>query len=164
VPSSAPCVFARVISVLTLLLLGLSFSVGQEQPKTAADKGAISGTVTDHSGAVVRDAKAVLASPFGARLAIPVDDKGAYSVTGLYPGTYTLTISADKFADKVFENINLTPGKKLTLDATLEPASANRQSRRLSRSRWNKLPLLLQVRQLRPVRKLRGTRARSPGR
>ncbi len=122
-PSSAPCVFARVISVLTLLLLGLSFSVGQEQPKTAADKGAISGTVTDHSGAVVRDAKAVLASPFGARLAIPVDDKGAYSVTGLYPGTYTLTISADKFADKVFENITLTPGKKLTLDATLERAS-----------------------------------------
>jgi hypothetical protein len=117
-------VFSRhIISVAALVFLGLSLSVGQEQPKTAPDKASVSGTVTDKSGAVVRDAKAVLASA-GARLAIPVDDKGAYSISGLYPGTYTLTISAPNFGDVVFENLSLTPGKKLKLDATLESASA----------------------------------------
>ena len=115
---------SRFIVVLTLALLGLSFSFGQEQAKTVTYKAAISGTATDQNGAVVRDAKAVLTSAAGARLAIPVNDKGVYSVTGLYPGTYTLTVSADNFADAIFSNINLTPGKHLTLDAALKPASA----------------------------------------
>ncbi|MGB8010978.1 MAG: TonB-dependent receptor [Terriglobales bacterium] len=99
-------------------------SVAQEQPEKAAGKAAISGTVTDRTGAIVRDAKAVLASATGARLAIPVDDKGVYSVTGLFPGTYTLTVSAPNFADTVFDNIAVKPGRKLTLDATMDPASA----------------------------------------
>jgi hypothetical protein len=108
--------------VLTLLLVGLSFSAAQGQPQTAT--GAINGKVTDRTGAVVRDAEAVLTSASGARLAIPVNDKGAYSVEGLYPGTYTLTVSAPGLADMVFANFTLTPGKKLTLDATLQPVSA----------------------------------------
>ncbi len=122
--SSALCRFSRAISLLTLVLLGLSFGAAQEQPQAAAEKAAINGRVTDRTGAVVRDAKAVLTSASGARLTVPVNDKGVYSVTRLYPGTYTLTISAANFADMVFANFTLTPGKKLTLDATLEPASA----------------------------------------
>ena len=122
--SSAPCAVFRFISILTLVFLGLSFSFGQEQANTVTDKAAISGKVTDQTGAVVHDAKAVLTSVTGARLVIPVNDKGVYSVTGLHPGTYTLTVAADNFAETVFANINLTPGKKLTLDAALKPASA----------------------------------------
>jgi hypothetical protein len=118
-PNFFPC----VLRLLTLLLLGLSISAGQEQPTAAPDKASVNGTVTDKTGAVVRDSKAVLARD-GARLAISVNDKGIYSITGLYPGTYTLTVSAPNFADVVFENFTLTPGKKLTLDATLQPASA----------------------------------------
>jgi len=128
VRSSAPASLSRSISVLTLLLLALCFLPGsgtaQEQPKTAADKGAISGKVTNRTGAVVSDAKAVLTSVTGASLELPVNEKGEYSVTGLYPGTYTLTVSAPDFADRVFDNITLKPGRNLTLDATLEPASA----------------------------------------
>src|SRR5580658_3257590 len=128
VPCSAAVVLPRVISVLMLVFLGWSLSAGQENPqeqaKMAADKGAISGKVTDQTGAVVRDARAVLASDTGAKLAIPVNDKGVFSVTGLYPGTYTLTVSAANFADVVFDNINLKPGRGLTLDATMKPASA----------------------------------------
>ena len=119
----------RVVRVLALVMLAVSLlgtlSFAQQQPK-AAGLGAISGTVTDQAGAVVRDAKAVLrsASAPGVGLAIPVNDKGVYSVTGLFPGTYTLTVSAASFSDVVFDSISVKPGQKLTLDATLEPASA----------------------------------------
>src|SRR5580700_11558881 len=111
-----------------LVLIGLSLSAAsaaaQEQPDTATDKASLSGTVTQKNGALVHDAKAEIKSASGARLALPVNDKGVYSITGLYPGFYTVTISADNFAEVVFENIDLTPGRKMTLDATLEPASA----------------------------------------
>jgi hypothetical protein len=116
--------FFRFIGILMPVFLGLSFSFGQEQANTLTDNAGISGKVTDQAGAVVRDVKAVLTGATGARLAIPVDDKGVYSVTGLYPGTYTLTVAAPSYADTVFANIKLTPGRKLTLDAILKPASA----------------------------------------
>ena len=124
---SAPCVCYRVISVLTLVLLGLSFGFGQEQPKTAADKGAINGTVTDQTQAVVAGAKALLTNDAGEKLEAQVNDKGVYFFTGLKPGTYTLTVTAPNFAPKTFDNITLTAGLELTLDASLEPASAKEE-------------------------------------
>ena len=113
-----------VLAVLTLMSLGLSLGFGQgqpqDQPKMAEGTASISGTVTEKTGALARDAEAVLESATGARLAIPVGENGTYSVTGLYPGTYTLTVSAANHADMVFHDFTLTPGKKLTLDAALE--------------------------------------------
>jgi hypothetical protein len=118
-------VLVHIGFVVALAMFMVSVCAGQEQqPGANTGKASISGTVTNRAGAVVRDAKVVLTSDTGARLATPVDDKGVYSITGLYPGTYTLTVTAASFADVVFNNLNLTPGKKLTLDATLEPASA----------------------------------------
>ncbi|MFZ3262365.1 MAG: carboxypeptidase regulatory-like domain-containing protein [Terriglobales bacterium] len=116
--------FYRFIGALALVLLGSSFSPGQEQ-KMTADKAGLRGIVTDQNHAVVRDAKAVLASTTGARLALPVDDKGVFYVTGLNPGTYTLTVSAASFADRVFASFTLAAGRTLTLDTTLEPAGAS---------------------------------------
>ena len=108
-------------------MLMVPVCVGQEQPQQQADantgKATITGTVTEQAGAVVHDAKVVLTSEYGVRLAIPVDDNGMYSITGLYPGTYSLTVSAPGLADAVFQGFTLTPGKKLTLDASLKPAS-----------------------------------------
>ncbi len=117
--SAAPHAFLRSVCVLALIFSGFSCGFAQEQPK-----GSISGKVTDYTHAVVPDAKATLTSATGASLVIPVDDKGAYSFTGLYPGGYTLTVSAAGFADKVFDDITLRPGLDLTLDAVLEHASA----------------------------------------
>jgi hypothetical protein len=115
---------ARAVSVLTLVFLGIVLSAAQEQPPVAFGKASLSGRVTDQAGATLSAAKAVIENASGARLALSVNDKGIYSITGLYPGTYTLTVSADNFADTVFENITLTPGKKLTIDAILKPANA----------------------------------------
>jgi Carboxypeptidase regulatory-like domain len=115
------CCFSRLTSLLATLLLLASLSLGQEQKITGT--GSINGKVTGPTSAAIANSRAVLIGATGATLLIPVDDKGTYSVTGLYPGIYSLTISAGNFADVVFENINLTPGKTLTLDAALKPGS-----------------------------------------
>jgi len=83
---------------------------------------AITGTVTDPSQAVVVGAKAALSGPAGKREA-QSNEKGVYSLRGIAPGTYTLTVSAPNFAPKVFENMALTAGLALTLDIPLEPPS-----------------------------------------
>ncbi len=104
------------------------YCVAQEQAPQQlganTGKATITGIVTDQSGAVIRDAHVVLTSEYGARLGIEVNDSGQYSITGLFPGTYSLTISAPGLADSVFTGFTLTPGKKLTLDATMKPAPA----------------------------------------
>ena len=112
--------------------------------------------MTDQTGAIVPDAKVVL-SVMGARLAIPVNDKGVYSVIGLYPGTYTLTVSAPNFADVVFDNITLTPRPKV--DAGRHPGARERKTGGRGRrgAQRNKPPLL------RALGKLPETRARSAG-
>jgi hypothetical protein len=115
--------FALTLLLFAFWLLPAS-NAAQEPSPTAAEKCIISGKVTDQAGAVVPNAQALLRSETGATLAVPVDEKGFYSVTGLYPGTYTLTVSASGLADMVFRDFTLTPGKKLTLDATLQPPSA----------------------------------------
>ncbi len=122
--SSARHVLVRVVTALTLVLLGSSLSAGQEPPATGAGRGAISGTVTDQKHAAVPDAEVVLAGAMGVKLAIPVNDRGVYSVTGLWPGTYSLTVSAAGFAGKVFDNITVTPGVDLKFDASLNPVIA----------------------------------------
>ena len=124
--SSALPHIVSVIRILSFLLLGMSLSLAQEAPKAAAGKGCISGKVTDQRGAVVHDAKAILTGAIaaGVRLTIHVDDNGVYSVAGLYPGTYAVIVSADNFADVVFENVTVKPGRDLTLDASMEPAAA----------------------------------------
>jgi hypothetical protein len=99
-------------------------AVGQEQPNKANSKAAINGTVTDQTQAVVPGAKVVLSDGAGLQRETQTDEKGAYSFTGLEAGTYSLSVTAPNFAVKTLDNINLPAGLELTLEASLEPASA----------------------------------------
>src|ERR1700686_2910830 len=120
---SSPLILSRAVGVLALVLLGWAFAIGEGQPKSGTDTGAINGTVIDQTQAVVTGAKAVLTSAAGEKRESQTDDKGAYSFTGLKAGAYALTITAPNFAPKTFDNVALTAGLELTLDAQLEPAS-----------------------------------------
>ena len=122
---SWPRVCSRAIRVFGLVLFALSLSLAQQTPNAAAGDASISGTASDPTQAVVPDAKAVLTSATGQTSESAVNDKGVYSFTGLKPGIYKLVVSAPKFADVVFDNINLASGLELTLDATLQPAGAS---------------------------------------
>jgi hypothetical protein len=122
-PSMRSLLF-RVVVVLMLLHIGLPCSVGQQQAQTESPNAIVNGTVTDQTQAVVTGAKVVLINSAGGKFETQVSEKGAYSFTHIQPGTYTVTVSAPNFSNKVFDNINVTAGLELRLDATLEPASA----------------------------------------
>jgi carboxypeptidase family protein len=119
---SVPRGAARVVGILTLVLVGWSWSAGQEPPKPSSDKGSIRGTATDQSGAVVAGAKALLTNDAGDKFEVLSDEKGVYSFPGLKPGNYTLTVTAPNFSPQIFDNISVAGGQELTLDAGLQPA------------------------------------------
>ncbi len=114
----------RTRCVLGLALLLPWFALGQERQKPANGKAAIRGTVTDQTQAVVTSAKVVLSNGAGYKRETQTDEKGAYSFSELEAGTYSLSIMVPDFALKTFDNITLTAGLDLALDASLEPASA----------------------------------------
>ncbi|HEV3307972.1 MAG TPA: TonB-dependent receptor [Candidatus Sulfotelmatobacter sp.] len=114
--------FSRIVIIFALVILWSSFSAGQEPAKESSEKGSISGTVTDQSQAVISGAKAVLTNAAGQKIEAQTDQKGLYTFSNLKPDTYTVTISAPAFSGKIFDNVALSAGLELVLDAQMEPA------------------------------------------
>jgi hypothetical protein len=91
----------------------------------AAAQSAISGRVRDNTGGVLPGATVEATSPAlieGVRTAV-ADDQGQYSIVGLRPGVYTVTISMVGFGTVVREGIELPAGFTATIDGTLNVGS-----------------------------------------
>ena len=116
--------FLRAFFFLSLTMLLATQSLPQQQNPAPTDKAAINGTLTDSTGAVIGDATLVISNATGFKQEGKSDSKGEYSFTGLAPGVYTLAITASGFASKTLDYINLTLDQPLTLDASLEVATA----------------------------------------
>ena len=87
------------------------------------EKGAISGTVTDSSGAVVSGATVTVSSPdTGAERATTTNEQGFYTITNLAPGPYAVKINSAGFG-AVTQKYSISPGVRGTLDATLKAQS-----------------------------------------
>src|SRR5213593_4684860 len=88
----------------------------------------IEGTVKDPHGAVVAGAEIKAAS---ATLALErsatSDENGFYRMAALPAGTYTITASASGFANTVFQNVELTVNRTVTLDVQLEVGKVQEQ-------------------------------------
>jgi hypothetical protein len=98
--------------------------VNTEHPPSsgpAQEIGTISGTVTDSSGAVVPKATVSIRSSSGLKN-LTTDDEGNYSVAGMTPGAYDVTISKPGFKDFNARARVLATGQSLRVDAKLEPA------------------------------------------
>ncbi len=81
--------------------------------------GVIRGTVTDPQGAVVPGAKLLLQGS-ATKLETESAANGAFAFANLPPGTYTLTVTAPNFSQKILSDINLTAGSELPLEVALE--------------------------------------------
>lgn len=84
--------------------------------------GRVSGTVTDQTGAVVIGAEVKISSATGTIQTATTNDKGAYVLKGLAPGSYTLTVTAQGFKPFQADHVGVTLGEEIPLDAALEPA------------------------------------------
>jgi carboxypeptidase family protein len=100
--------------LLTVLLLLTALSLAQ------APTGTLRGQVTDPSGAVIANAKVVVAAPDGAKRAATTDAAGAFEIGNLPPGRYTVTASARGFATLVKQDLDVPAAQVVQFNISLE--------------------------------------------
>jgi TonB-dependent receptor len=99
-------------AVVSLFLLGaLHRTAAQER------KGTITGHVVDATQAVVQGASVVVQP--GGQTAVS-DGQGQFTITGMAPGRYKLTVSALGFAAFASDDVAVTAGGVVNVDATLK--------------------------------------------
>src|SRR5713226_4959761 len=109
----------KAVLIFAALLLVLT---GRAWAQT--ETGQISGVVTDPSGATVPKAKVTVSSAAtGAARDTTTDDHGAYTVTHLLPGIYTVAVEAAGFS-KMEQRIEVTVGSKVDLNFGLTVGAA----------------------------------------
>jgi hypothetical protein len=93
----------------------------------AQSTASLRGTVTDPSGAGVPGASVTVTGPAGLVRVAKTGSEGAYSITGLPPGTYALRIGATGFS--LFESmaIELAAARATTADAKLSIAAEKQE-------------------------------------
>ena len=105
----------RIFRVFLLGCLCLAVSSAFAQYRAS-----IQGTVTDSSGAVVKGAKISVKDQDSGRVIETVsNDNGFYSVTGLAPGSYTVTVSMAAFKNSVTNNLDVAAESTKGLNVTL---------------------------------------------
>src|SRR5580704_6374437 len=107
------------------IMICLAVCVGAISPRAHAQAlGAITGAVTDRSGAAVPRAK-VTATETETSFArsITCDDTGHYTVPSLRPTDYTLAVEATGFDRFVQQNIRLVADQTATIDVQLKIGS-----------------------------------------
>jgi TonB-dependent receptor len=102
--------------ILILLLPGQT-----KQTLAQGQKGAISGIVTDDSGAVLKGAQVTLESPVFTTVS---DEQGRFYIIDIAPGNYTLSISYVGFT-KFQQPVNMAAGQTANIEAKLKLQSQN---------------------------------------
>jgi hypothetical protein len=103
-----------LIGVMFLWLLMTSSLTAQ------TGTGTIRGKVTDPSGAVVPQASVTASGASGKKATVVSNSQGAYEITGLPAGTYTVTTVAKGFEVSTEQNIVISAGQTQQFDIGLE--------------------------------------------
>ena len=101
---------------LTLVLLVSLAVAAWTQTPTAA----VSGKVTDQTGAVIPGATVTATGPDGRQVSATSDQGGGFSLRSLPAGSYTVSATANGFAQFSQSAVTLTPGHTLTLNLMLQ--------------------------------------------
>src|SRR5580692_6654367 len=108
-----------VVALLVCLGLGLPAATAQ-----TGGQGAISGTVTDASGALVPNATVVARNDgTGVETKRTSSSSGLYNISPLIPGTYTVTVSASGFTTFKQENLVVDALNNVGLNVSLKTGS-----------------------------------------
>ena len=108
---------AQQMMTVALLFLVLCPAIGRAQTTTSSQ---INGTVTDSSGAVVIGASVTVTnSATGVVYHMVTDNLGAYHITDLLPGTYTMEVTKSGFATQHINAFTLIVGQILQQNIAL---------------------------------------------
>ena len=100
----------RMISAC-LLLSGMAYAQG------VGASGDITGTVTDPTGAVIAKGTVTATDVAkGIKRSADTDSDGRYTIAGLQPAVYTISVAKSGFQTEVMKNVTVTVGQVLTLD------------------------------------------------
>jgi outer membrane receptor protein involved in Fe transport len=114
--------FRKTIALALFTLLGSAGAYAQ----VGAGLAAISGRVTDASGAAVPGAKVVVSNEAqGLHRNLDSNEAGLFNATGLTPGSgFAVTVNATGFAQYAAKNIELNVGQNLSLNVPLSVAAS----------------------------------------
>ena len=104
------------IAALAVVLAG-GAAGAEEDPSTAA----LTGRVTDATGAVIAGASVRAAGPRGAKEGT-TDSGGVYTLVGLTPGRYAVSVTKDGFAPYANPSVRLPAGRTISLEVPLAVA------------------------------------------
>jgi hypothetical protein len=111
--------FGCLVAMLVLMCAGTAMA-------QLSGKGAITGTVTDKSGAVVPNANvAATNGATGITTATKTTASGNYNFSNLDPGIYTVAITAQGFAKQTQENIHVNAMESQAYSPVLTVSSTN---------------------------------------
>jgi hypothetical protein len=111
-----------VLPVAFLLFAALLLSVGAGAQEF---RGTISGTVTDSTGAIIKDAQVtVTETDTGTINRTKTDSAGQYVVPFLQPGTYQIVVEMTSFKKDVRNGITLQANEHPIIDMTLQVGNA----------------------------------------
>ncbi len=119
----------HAVFILRILLCVSLFSFsGATSSMAQAGRGAISGLVTDESGAIVPGAAVTAKSmATGARLSTVTTAAGIYSFISLPPGPYEVTASQKGFESTLRKNVIVTVDQATTANIALKVGSVNEE-------------------------------------
>lgn len=110
-------------SLFIALCLGLVLLAPLAQAQS--DNASISGTITDSAGAVLPHATVTIRNEATTEVRTATsNDAGAYTVTNLPPGSYTIKVEAQGFQSYVQSHAHLDPSIGLRVDAALQVGSS----------------------------------------
>jgi hypothetical protein len=109
-----------ILVAIAFLLASSQFALGQQT------LGALNGTVTDASGAIVQGA-AIKARSLATNLEVTATSKsdGSFSIADLPIGTYALTFTKDGFQTAVYPEIIVQGNRTATVNAKLNPGKVS---------------------------------------
>ena len=118
---------ARIHQKFLILSTAIAcFALTSPRPISAQASAGITGTITDASGAVVPNAKVAVANDAtSVSNSTVTSSAGTYSLKGLPPGKYSVSIEASGFKKEVRSGIAIDPSTTPTVDFTLTAGAAN---------------------------------------